>query len=196
MKELPDETIETNTRIFPELRTRRLLLRELRRADAKDLFPVWSDPVVTEYLTMDPFASLAQTEEMIDFLLTLHPQGTGCRWAVTDARTGRVLGTCGFHNVSAEHSRAEMGYELGAQHHRRGYMTEAVSTILSYGFASFGFNRVEAFVTVGNIPSRSFLEHLGFSLDGTLRDYEFARGRFMDQWCFSLLAHERSSLRN
>ena len=83
-----------------------------------------------------------------------------------------------------------MGYELGLPHQRLGYMTEAITAILSLGFGDMGFNRIEAFVTVGNTPSRKFLEHLGFSLDGTLRDYEFARGRFMDQWCLSLLARE------
>ncbi len=187
----PDRSDEpSNITRFPELRTKRLFLRELRLADAPALLEVWSDPEVTEFLTMDPFASQEQAEEMIAFLRTLRGERTGCRWTITDARTERVLGTCGFHNVSAEHRRAEMGYELGLPHHRRGYMTEAVTAILALGFGDMGFNRVEAFVTVGNIPSRSFLEHLGFSLDGTLRDYEFARERFMDQWCLSLLARE------
>ena len=180
----------SNTTRFPELRTERLFLRELRRADAPALLEVWSNPDVTEFLTMDPFASLEQAEEMIAFLRTLYGEGTGCRWTITEARTERILGTCGFHNVSAEHRRTEMGYELGLPHQRLGYMTEAITAILSLGFGDMGFNRIEAFVTVGNIASRKFLEHLGFSLDGTLRDYEFARGRFMDQWCLSLLARE------
>ena len=180
----------SNITRFPELRTERLFLRELRSADAPALLEVWSNPDVTEFLTMDPFASQEQAEEMIAFLRTLHNEGTGCRWTITDSRTERMLGTCGFLNLSTEHRRTEMGYELGLPYHHRGYMTEAVTAILSLGFGDMGFNRVEAFVTVGNIPSRNFLEHLGFSLDGTLRDYEFARGRFMDQWCLSLLARE------
>lgn len=180
----------SNITRFPELRTERLFLRDLRRSDAPALLEVWSNPRVTEFLTMDPFASQEQAEEMIAFLRTLYGEKTGCRWTITDARTERILGTCGFHNLSTEHRRAEMGYELGLPHHRQGYMTEAILAILSFGFGDMGFNRVEAFVTVGNIPSRKFLEHLGFVLDGTLRDYEFARGRFMDQWCLSLLARE------
>ena len=69
-------------------------------------------------------------------------------------------------------------------------MTEAVSSALDYGYRVMGLNRIEAFVTVGNRRSFSFLEKAGFSLEGTLRHYERARGQFQDQWVFSLLRDE------
>lgn len=69
-------------------------------------------------------------------------------------------------------------------------MSEAVSAALAYGFGTMGLNRVEAFVTVGNERSLGFLEKIGFSLEGTLRQYEFARGRYQDQWILSLLKKE------
>lgn len=96
MKNPKESTNHEHPKRFPELRTERLFLRELRRADAPALLEVWSNPDVTEFLTMDPFASLEQAEEMIAFLRTLYGEGTGCRWTITEARTERILGTCGF----------------------------------------------------------------------------------------------------
>jgi ribosomal-protein-alanine N-acetyltransferase len=51
-------------------------------------------------------------------------------------------------------------------------------------------NRVEALATLGNKASRGILEKTGFTLEGTLRQYEWARGKFQDQWIFSLLKEE------
>jgi ribosomal-protein-alanine N-acetyltransferase len=102
-----------------------------------------------------------------------------------------VLGTCGFHNWKKEHGRAEMGYELDSRMWRQGFMSEAVSAALEYGFGPMGLNRVEALVTEGNQRSRGFLEKAGFTLEGTLRQYEWARGRYQDQWMLSLLKEDR-----
>ena len=66
-------------------------------------------------------------------------------------------------------------------------MSEAIRAILRYGFTMAGFNRVEAFVNYGNENSTRLLERSGFHLDGLLRQYELNRGKFVDQYCYSLL---------
>ena len=69
-------------------------------------------------------------------------------------------------------------------------MTEALQAIIRYGFATMKYNRIEAFVNFGNIKSQKILEKNGFKLDGLLREYEFNRGKFVDQYCYSLLKSE------
>ncbi len=71
-------------------------------------------------------------------------------------------------------------------------MSEAVSAALEYAFDTMALNRIEALVTAGNERSRRFLEKTGFTLEGTLRQYELARGSHQDQWMFSLLREERA----
>jgi hypothetical protein len=61
---------------------------------------------------------------------------------------------------------------------------------LGHAFTSMECNRVEALATLGNKASRGILEKTGFTLEGTLRQYEWARGKFQDQWIFSLLKEE------
>ena len=180
-----DSRIETGT--FPELQTERLICRQIVDADAAILHEIWSDPEVTRYFSLEPFQSLAETREMMELLNSLPRINQGIRWTVVRIADGIVLGTCGFHNYKPEHHRAEMGYELGRPHWGKGFMSEAVQAILRYGFTSAGFNRVEAFVNYGNQNSTRLLKRAGFHLDGLLRQYELNRGKFADQYCYSLL---------
>jgi ribosomal-protein-alanine N-acetyltransferase len=186
---MPQESsFETSS--FPEIATLRLALREIRQEDAPRLHEIWTDPEVLRYLVLDPFTTLDQTLEMISILKNLRPLGGGFRWALTLVPEERIIGTCGFHNWKKEHSRAELGYELEPLSWGRGLMSEAIRAALDFGFERMGLNRIEAFVTTGNVRSLGLLERNGFSMEGTLRQYEWARGSFQDQWVFSLLRQD------
>lgn len=175
---------------FPVLETDRLILRKLLIEDAAILQEYWSHPDVTKYLTLEPFKTVEEAIAMIELLNGLPASSQGIRWAITRKEDGKVLGTCGFHNYKPEHHRAEVGYELGNAYWKQGIMTEALTTILHYGFTMAGYNRIEAFVSIGNEKSSGILKKMGFKQDGLLREYEFARGGFVDLYCFSLLKSE------
>lgn len=174
-------------RPFPVIGTPRLVLRQLSGDDTPSLHTVWSDPTVLEFMVLDPFETHEETLAMIDLLKNLHEAGEGIRWIVTMASDGSVMGTCGFHNWKKEHFRAEIGYEMGKGFWGKGYMKEALAAILDYGFSVMGLNRIEAFVTDGNGRSLGLLKKLGFKAEGLLRNYEWARGKFQDQWVCSVL---------
>ncbi|HPD98374.1 MAG TPA: GNAT family N-acetyltransferase [Synergistales bacterium] len=182
--------------LFPVITTKRLVLRQLSRDDAPMLHNIWSDPVVLEFMVLDPFETLEEAIAMIELLDGLYETGTGVRWTVTLASDGTVMGTCGYHNWAKEHFRAETGYELGKDFWGKGYMKEAMSAILEFGFKEMDLNRVEALVTDGNERSLSLLKSLGFKVEGLLEEYEWARGKFQDQWICSLLRSRESEKPN
>lgn len=175
---------------FPVLATERLDLRELDESHVDSLYRVWTDPAVIKYLVLEPFVEVGQARGMVSLLRDLYPN-QGMRWAIVERSSDSIIGTCGFHRLSLEHQRAEIGYELDSKFWRKGFMSEAVGEVLNYGFDAMGLNRVEALVTAGNEGSAGFLRSVGFSLEGTLRQYELARGEFQDQWMFSLLREDR-----
>lgn len=182
--------MENQRQEFPIIKTERLVLRNLLLEDAVTLKEYWSHPDVTKYLTLEPFKTVDEAVAMIELLNGLPMDNQGFRWAITRKEDGKVLGTCGFHNCKPEHCRAEVGYELGNDYWRQGIMAEALTAILQYGFSKAGYNRIEAFVTAGNEKSTGILEKLGFKQEGLLREYEFARGNFIDLYCYSLLKSE------
>jgi ribosomal-protein-alanine N-acetyltransferase len=68
-------------------------------------------------------------------------------------------------------------------------MRAAVQQVLSWAFEIARFNRVHAHVMTSNAPSIRLLESLGFTREGTLREYRVARGVARD---FHVYAQLRS----
>jgi RimJ/RimL family protein N-acetyltransferase len=63
---------------FPTLETQRLRLRQLRMADAEDVFRLFSDNEVTRYYDLETFEEVAEAEKLIYRQLGLFWQKVGC----------------------------------------------------------------------------------------------------------------------
>ena len=85
---------------------------------------------------------------------------------------------------------AMIGYCLGVEWWHKGIMTEAITETLAFLFRQTTVNRVEAYVEPENMPSHKLLEKLGFTKEGTLRQYERCRGELIDICVFGLLRKE------
>jgi RimJ/RimL family protein N-acetyltransferase len=88
------------------------------------------------------------------------------------------------------HSSAKLGYAIHADHWNHGYATEAVTTILAFGFGELGLHRITAAVGPDNAPSIAVLTHRGFTCEGRLREHVFTSGAWRDSLLYSLLADE------
>lgn len=108
-----------------------------------------------------------------------------------DKSSGKVIGWCGYHTWYTNHNRAEVGYHLNAdEHKRKGYMTEILDAVLRYGFDVMHLHRVEALTATYNIASIKTLEKFGFTHEGTLREHYFVDGIPEDSLLYSLLKSE------
>jgi [ribosomal protein S5]-alanine N-acetyltransferase len=104
---------------------------------------------------------------------------------------GENIGWCGFHTWYIQHYRAEIGYILTNDAERgNGYMKEALSEIVKYGFEKMNLHRIEAFIGPTNIPSLKLVDSLGFVKEGHLREHYFKDGKVEDSVLFSLLKTE------
>ncbi|MEK3775233.1 GNAT family N-acetyltransferase [Paenibacillus sp. FSL K6-4396] len=50
---------------FPELETKRLLLREIKQSDSQDIFQIFSSDEVTKFYDVESFTNMKQAEELI-----------------------------------------------------------------------------------------------------------------------------------
>jgi ribosomal-protein-alanine N-acetyltransferase len=177
-------------RVFPVLETERLTLRALRPDDAADHFALWSDPLVMAAHGSPPYTAIAQSEETIARYARDLASHDAVRWAITRRGDDRLIGTCGYHHLSREHHRSEIGYELQSACWRQGIMSEALRAVLRHGFLDMRLHRVEAVVDPQNHASSGLLRRLGFTYEACLRERFHDNGRFADDWFFALLAHE------
>ncbi|MGG4489422.1 GNAT family N-acetyltransferase [Metabacillus idriensis] len=175
---------------FPHLETDRLKLRSIENSDAVKLFEYFSNREVTKYYGMDSFKTLEEAETLIHTFQIGYQSNKLIRWGIELKETNELIGTCGFHALSQKYKRAEVGYEISHLHWKKGYATEAIKTILDFGFEEMEMIRIGAVVLLANSPSRRVLAPLGFKEEGMLRNYIIQDNIPCDVIMHSLLKEE------
>ena len=176
---------------FPTLETERLWLRELTLADAADLLAIQGDPEVMRWFGADPLADIAAAEKLISMFAGWRKlPNPGVRFGLERKADGRLLGTCGLFSWHRAWRKCSTGYELGTFAWGQGYMREALTEALRWGFASMELNRVEAQIHPRNTASLKLVRSLGFVEEGLLREVGYWAGAPQDLLQFSLLRRE------
>jgi RimJ/RimL family protein N-acetyltransferase len=122
------------------------------------------------------------------------PDNDTVRLAVESLDEGVLTGLISTHNVDARAGRFSYGIALGAEHHRRGYATDAVRLLLTFMFRERRFHKCEAGAWSFNSASIAFHRSFGFTEEGRLRDHDFADGRYYDEVLFGMTAEEFAEL--
>jgi len=113
-------------------------------------------------------------------------------WFFICRRTdGHILGTISLMEIvrGAFHS-AYLGYQIGAEFARQGYMTEAIALMLRHAFVDLKLHRLEANIQPGNVPSIALVKRAGFLKEGYSRRYLKICGRWRDHERWAILAED------
>jgi [ribosomal protein S5]-alanine N-acetyltransferase len=95
--------------------------------------------------------------------------------------SGCIMGMVSLNEiVRGPFQSATMGYWIGREHSRQGYMREAVSLMLGHAFAALGLHRVEANIIPRNKPSIALARVCGLRYEGTARLYLQIAGKWED----------------
>jgi ribosomal-protein-alanine N-acetyltransferase len=119
---------------------------------------------------------------------------------IFDSSAGALVGGMTLSNVRRGSAQtASLGYWMGAPYAGRGYMRDAVATLLPVAFGSLRLHRIEAATMLNNAASIRVLESSGFIREGLARSYLKINGRWEDHLLYarvngtSLSAVERQS---
>lgn len=172
------------------LETDRLRLRGFESCDLHFLFEHFKNDYVCRYLLdEEPFTDIGQAEGLISYFIDENTIDA-TRWLIVEKETGEKIGTCGYNLWDRMNDRIEIGYDLREHYTGAGFMTEAVGAILRTAFEDKEINRIQAHVVAGNQRSCALLERLGFTKEGTAREWLRFRGRYHDHYISSLLKTE------
>ncbi len=175
---------------FPTLTTERLTLRELLFSDAPDVLVFRGDPEVQKY-NGPVFQDAQEVQTLIEELRTEYTAQVGINWAVTLKNSDTVLGLFSFHDWNKYHRRAEVGYDLARAYWRQGIASEAVRTMVRFGFERMNLNRIYAGTIADNHESVRLLETVGFQREGTRRKHSWEEdGTFHDSAMYGLLKRD------
>ncbi len=176
---------------FPTLMSKRFELIEINETHLKNIFDLYSDRKVTKYFDLLPLKSIKDAEKEIKFYQNRFLKNEGIRWGISFKESSEIIGTLGFNKIIKGH-KARIGYDLQSQYWGKGYMTEALDTIITFGFEKLNITRIEAEVMVGNIGSEKLLSKLNFQKEGILRQWMYWNDQYFDIAMFSLLKVERN----
>ena len=190
-----DTETQINTRIFetfPVLESERLLFRAYKKEDAKILFNIRSHKAVSKYMYSIIPKDITDTEQRIEGYINAFQDKTGMIWVIEEKTSNKQIGDLGIWRINHQNSRGEIGYALHPNSWGKGYMTEALNTIIRFGFDNINIHSYEANVNTENINSKRLLLKFGFKLEAQFRENFYYDGQFLDSEIYCLLKSDIS----
>jgi [ribosomal protein S5]-alanine N-acetyltransferase len=171
--------------------TLRLQLRDFTESDFPSVHAYASDPVVTQYLSWGPNDE-AMTRDFLSVAAVEweNTPRTNYSLAVVLSETKELIGSGGLMGRRLEYREYEIGYCFAQSHWGKGYATEVVKALLTFGFRELKAHRIFASVDPANLTSCHLLEKIGFRLEGLQRSDTFARGKWYNSVIYALLSDD------
>lgn len=144
------------------LETERLILRPWEESDAQSLYEYAKDPDVGPIAGWPPHKSVEESLQVIKNVF----HGAQC-YAICEKDANIAIGAVelklnGHTDMTDQEDECELGYWLGKPFWGRGYMPEAASALIRYGFVNLKMSAIWCGYYEGNSKSKRVQEKLGF----------------------------------
>lgn len=149
---------------LPLLNTERLLLRPLEDQDNKTIQFLRSDKRVNAFVKRPTTNTLQEAADFIDKIRNGVSHGDWFFWAITRKSDPELIGTICLWNFASDRKLAEVGYDLHPDFQQKGIMSEALQSVLHYGFNTLQLECIEAYTHRANAPSTNLLTKHNFVL--------------------------------
>ena len=186
----------------PDLRSERLLLRQLKYSDAAK----WSQ---LRYANLDWLKRWDPTNpegpaetftyrQLIRAKNVAAREGTGYSWVLAlpqlHASNPPLIGQVAVSGVQWGAARsASIGYWIDQSHAGFGLMPEACALVIDHCFSTLRLHRLEINIRPENEPSLRVVQKLGFRDEGLRRGYLHIDGQWRDHRTFALNREEMST---
>ena len=105
---------------------------------------------------------------------------------------GAILGAITLDNIRRGPAQSgTLGYWIGKDHARQGYMREAITAVVHHAFTDLDLSRIEAACLPENAASRGVLEKCGFKYEGVAQSYLQIAGRWRNHVLYANLRGDR-----
>ena len=170
-----------------------VILRPFRPEDAQEIFTAVRESLVE----LKPWMSWAHDgysmEEVHDFIAI-----TRARWeeenlfafAVTDAKTGSVVGGISLSHLHPVYHLCNVGYWVRTSRHGEGIAGRATKLATRFVFENAGLVRAEIVIAVGNQKSIRVAEKIGAHYDGILLNRMVVGKSIFDAHMYSLIPQD------
>jgi len=178
-----EQLLKLNLKVFdsfPELKTDRLLLREINEDDGNAIFKMRSNGRVNRFIPRPTMEEPQSGKDLAIKTAEAFYRKEVIGWAGVLRGKGDIIGTCGFNTIDYYNLRAEIGGELDVDYWGKHIAMEAVGAILNFGFEQLGLKSIEAKVSPENRGAVRLLEYFGFEKEAHFKNRVYFNNRFSD----------------
>lgn len=158
---------------FPEIETDRLLLRKIKVSDVNEVLFLRSNETVNEFIIRPEnrkTKNQADALEFIEMIISEIEENKSISWEITVKNNPKMIGSICLWNFSNNLKTAEVGYSLYPEFQNKGIMSEALKSVIDYGFNELKLDKIEAFTHSKNEPSKKLLEKNGLQINHNRKD--------------------------
>jgi [ribosomal protein S5]-alanine N-acetyltransferase len=178
------------------LETERLTLRPPQHSDFRD----WSDLRAGSAEFLKPWEPAWAEDHLSRRAFTNRVywasraigQGTALPLFLIRRQGSQLIGAITLDNIRRGPAQAAtLGYWIGSDHTRQGFMREAIAAVVHHAFTAMDLSRIEAACLPENAASRGVLEKTGFKYEGVAQSYLQIAGRWRNHVLYANLRHDR-----
>ena len=168
-----------------ELRSERLVLSAPTAADVDAITRYCQDPLFEQYLTTPWPYGRADAVAFVDAVARRWAEGSEFTLGIRLDDDDPLIGMIGWR------ARGDVGFWMGAEHRGRGYMVEALASMVEWVFVEHAPDRITWETLPGNLASARVARAAGFRYTGIAPVLVPARdGSRPDSWHGELLRDE------
>lgn len=146
-----------------KLETRRLILRQFAKTDAKAASHNSTRPIVARFMSDMVLETEEEARGWIAWVATKCNIHEPCMVLAMEPKNGgEVIGLIGVAPKKELNNEIEILFSVADEHQGNGYATEAGEVLIRWAFDKAGLKRLSAIVKPANAASCRVIEKLGF----------------------------------
>lgn len=146
---------------FLTLESERLVLKEISMNDLDFLFEIRNNEDNNKFIGRKK-STLEEVKQFIMDRISDFKVKKGITWMIYHKDIKQKIGSICYWNFNFETSTSEIGYELVSEFQGKGFMQEALSKVINFGFNELNLQTIEAFTDKNNKPSINALLKFNF----------------------------------
>lgn len=146
--------------------TKRLFIRELEPKDIKEIYQIYRDPDIRQYIPdIDDYLEeeMKKQEAYIKNVYSFYGYGM---WGIFSKTSKKLIGKCGIENLEVDgKNEIVLSYLLDTNHWGYGYALECCRAVFAYAKEELDIKRIVAVIDKKNTRSQNTAKNLGMTIE-------------------------------
>jgi ribosomal-protein-alanine N-acetyltransferase len=141
--------------------TKRLILRELNMNDLIDFYSYCKKLTIGPNAGWRPHESIEESARILRLMINENEV-----WGIEHKENNKLIGTIGLHVRNFDNAilnQKELGYVLDDTYWGQGFMVEAASSVIDYGFKVIELDKIVCGHYENNIQSKKVIQKTNFN---------------------------------